>query len=180
MVKYLKTTPQYTAYLREHKKSGTDEDPDPMGLLVTPLFRLLPGWTGTRESIDVTLHLPRKPFVTNGKWDEEDGEVQWVRGMESSVLPVFVHAMWTQPNPEEQTRRFGRVLITDRDLSTYAIWLHSLNESETKQWNAMLGTLEASEGIDAVIKTLRSFHFANQPDLENPFTGTWITKLEKM
>lgn len=181
MVEHLKTTPQYEAYLREQQKPDAVEDAedvDPMGVLVTPLFRLLPGLTGGRETIDVTLHLPHKPFMTNGKWDEDDGEVQWVRDMGSSVMPVFVHATWTQPNVAEQTVRFGRVLITDRDLSTYAMWLHSLSDAETKHWNAMLETLDASEGIDDVIRTLRSFRFADQPDLENPITGVWITKLE--
>lgn len=179
MVKYLKTTPQYEAYLSEHKKSGTTKEANAMAVLVTPLFRLLPALTSSQETIDVTLHLPVEPFVTNGNWDSADGEVQWVRDMGSSVLPVLIHAAWTQPNVDEQTRRFGRVLITDRDLSVYTMWLHSLNEIETKQWNGMLETLGASDGIDHVIETLRSFRFADQPDLAKVITDDWIGKLQK-
>lgn len=185
MVKFLKTTPQYEAYLREHKKSGSTKDANPMAVLATPLFQLLPVLTSNHETIDVTLHLPIKPFVTNGEWDEADGEVRWVREMGSSVLPVFAHATWAQPDVEEQTRLFGRVLITGRDLSEYAMWLHSLNELETKQWNGMLGTLDAADGIDNVIETLRMFNFADQPDctdqpdFADTITGKWIAKLEK-
>ncbi len=121
--------------------------------------------TGSRSSLDVALHLPRKPFETNGDWNDEAGVVAWsehIADDEDAIeLPASLFAFWVVPAAEFQEQRFETIVIDGEDLVEYALWSNSLSLKQRTEWEALL------EGLDAesdAVSELRNFRFGDDQE----------------
>ena len=96
------------------------------------------------------IHLPGKPAVSNGTWDEVNQVTTWNRSInarESPGIPDLLYAIWFEPNQATQQKQFGKVVLEEWDLGFYAIWYAGLNEEERSTWNKFLGQLEPGNAV---------------------------------
>ncbi len=133
---------------------------------LTDLFLLVDLFpTGSRSSLNVTLHLPRKPFETNGDWNDEEGVVAWserIADDEDAIeLPASLFAFWVVPAADFQEQRFGTIVIDGEDLVEYALWSNSLSLKQRTEWEMLLEGLDAeSDAVDE----LRNFRFGDDKE----------------
>ncbi|MGB5627879.1 MAG: hypothetical protein WBM57_00810, partial [Woeseiaceae bacterium] len=109
----------------------------------------------------VVLHLPQKPVVTNGTW-EEDGTVRWRNSISSGGdlgdrLPDVFHAFWVQPAVEFQAKHFGKLVLNDEELLEHVGWYMALSPELAQEWNDFVTELEPGPEL---IETLQSFCFS--------------------
>jgi len=172
---YLRKTPDYKARLAEweNRKDKTPEDkpPDPMNVFAPHnLFAFSPPGIPGNELLEVSLSLPGKPFRTNGFWNEKDKQVKWKYGMPSrgelpDGLPIVCYAIWAEPNRRFQTRHFGKVALTEKDLMRYCLWRKSLTEKEAKEWDSFVAGLKPGEKL---LTDLEKFRFSHEPTAPLP------------
>jgi len=121
--------------------------------------------------VRATLEAPRKPFWTNGKWNEKEQRVEWSPliaelpkpDREKSPLwfewPTLCFAAWDEPNDEKQKQTFGRTGLTGDKLLDYCLWYEGLTGPERKEWEALLPNLKDNQPASR----LKAFHFSNEP-----------------
>ena len=94
----------------------------------------------------VALHVSVEPVYTNGEWDGE-GAVMWteyVRGRRGvgENLPDILHAIWSEPTTDFQTKHFGHVVLEGEALAEYVFWHTSLPINMAEPWDKFLASLE--------------------------------------
>lgn len=114
------------------------------------------------QRISVDLSCPVRPVMTNGTWDEESKSIQWKTSQQGSLgMPALAEAIWAEPNAEEQTKRFGKVILRDEQLVAYSIWYSGLKQNEAKEWGSFINTLEPGSDL---ARSIQAFRFStDQP-----------------
>jgi len=137
------------------------------------------------DVLRVRLRLPIEPYVTNGRWIEEDAAlepaipgamVEWMYPLASSLaiksdLPVILHAMWAEPSVEYQVQKFGAVVLEQEDLDAFCWWRLRLAENQLAAWDAFVDELHGGPDLRA---SLQRFRFVDEPERtvdENSNTG---------
>ncbi len=125
------------------------------------------------DQLVASLSLTREPFFTNGRWDAAQGQVRWEAGLELDSraavgLPVVCLALWADADEAAQTERFGRIMLTGRDLGGYCFWRAGLSPDEAQQWDAFLSGLAPREDLSEVVGR---FRFRGQEGDQTPPQG---------
>jgi hypothetical protein len=179
---YIKTTPEYAEAVRQlaSQKEKEKVATDPTNLPNNQLFDdLLFGREkgNFRPTIQLSLTIDGDLVFSNGQaWDAQTKTIRWDPFVRTSpFFPRQVYAVWTKPNDEQQARLFGKTILTDGSLASYAQWYLGLTEVEKSEWNDFL-TKEAASA-DFVTK-LGKFRFTGtppqqpkQPVSNSPFEG---------
>ncbi len=112
------------------------------------------------DKVNVKLDCPRKPCETNGEWDEDTKHMSWSSRVTADKLPFMCHATIGEPNDEFQKRHFGRVILEDEQLVTYAFWYKGLNNDQKREWDEFLVSLDPNQELESKVE---SFRFQNAP-----------------
>jgi hypothetical protein len=122
--------------------------------------------------VRASLETPRKPFWTNGQWNEQQRRVEWSpliaelpkpnrdESEPHFEWPTLCFAAWDEPNEDRQKKQFGNVGLTGHALLDYCTWYTGLSALEKREWDAFLPTVKKGEGPAG---RLKSFHFSNEP-----------------
>jgi hypothetical protein len=135
-------------------------------------FRLF----GDSAEFKLTWHEPRRPWRTNGEWDESAGEVRWLRedGDWLELAPVLF-ADWADTNDEYQQQHFGDTVLHDSHLVDYNVWRSSLPPDRVAAWDAFVDSLAPGPELRGRIK---AFRFAGSEDAEQPPRGAGLLARE--
>ena len=115
---------------------------------------------GNSNKVNVKLNCPRKPFETNGEWDEATRQVSWSSRITDEKLPFMCYATIGEPNDEFQKKHFGKVILKDQELVTYTLWYKGLKKSQSEEWDEFLFSLEPNQELESRVE---SFRFKNAP-----------------
>ena len=115
------------------------------------------------DALEVILHLPQEPMMSNGNWTE-DGTVRWYAdiapgGQLGRRIPDVFYAVWVEPAQEFQEERFGQVALNDEELAAHVGWYMTLAPEPRKEWDEFLAGLEPGPEL---IATLQNFCFASE------------------
>ncbi|HET6327630.1 MAG TPA: hypothetical protein VFG04_23305 [Planctomycetaceae bacterium] len=121
--------------------------------------------------VQANLEAPRKPFWTNGKWNDKQRRVEWSpliaelpkpdgeKSPFSFEWPALCFAVWDEPSDAEQKRIFGRIGLTGHHLLDYCLWYGGLSGLEKKEWEAFLPTIRDNQPASR----LKAFLFSGEP-----------------
>ena len=124
---------------------------------------LMPTYFGTRTTGEVTWQDVNEPLMTNGQWTPERRSVSWqAHGSTGCQTPQILYATWAEPDEAEQTRHFGRVVLTGERLRDYLEWRETLPEPRRLEWEAFLSKITPEAGYEA---KLRGFEFSSMEGL---------------
>lgn len=169
---YLIATDDYTELLdqwhQEQADTGTPdaEQPEPTAVISHYLARaFLPDLFRASDSLKVSLACKSEPFVTNGQWIADKGQVRWERTMNQAnqelfSKPTLLFALWAQPNEQIQHDRFGKTILDNKELAAYCLWHRGLNQQEADQWESLLASFSPG---GQTIKQLEKFRFSHEP-----------------
>jgi tRNA-Thr(GGU) m(6)t(6)A37 methyltransferase TsaA len=115
---------------------------------------------GGSDMVNVELHCHRKPYQTNGQWDEDNKQVTWSSRITTDRLPFICYAIIGEPNEAFQKEHFGRAILMDEPLVQYAFWYKGLTNEQKGEWDDFLVGLDANEDIPS---TVESFRFKRAP-----------------
>jgi len=168
---YVRTTDLYKKALEEWEQDESKEPgakpPEPRDVVGELVFgQFFPLYVfASPDKVQVRLVCGTEPFDTNGKWDADTGGVTWEHTLATDrSLPAFSYAAWSEPNAETQTKRFGRVILTDQKLAEYVVWYQGLSPAEAAIWDAFLAKCEPNEQLR---KRIEAFRFPNDPPLDS-------------
>ena len=170
---FLADKPRFTASLDKYLRStddyrrlaaGQESRPPPMDVLKEPLARMLFDlFLGESDSLNLRLKLPSAPLLTNGRWMVENSVVRWETTIrlpgKSDPWPATAYAIWCEPNIENQTKTFGRVVLTRDSLLTYCFWRASLTEDEAQKWDELIDGLAPGPTL---MEKLKAFRFPTE------------------
>ena len=174
--KYVRSTELFQkrlAAFKSQKKGRSDaKEPTPeefVGELLRDVAVVaFGGLLGSREdSLDLKLHCDRKPYASNGKWDEKGATVSWSNTLGPRALPVECFALWSTPDQPFQEQHFGKVLLTGEPLARYVIWYRGLKPDEAHEWDQFLGRLKPGPEEKAAVAGFR-FTGDAKPDPAKP------------
>ncbi len=167
---YLRTTDDYARLLTQWEQAKVDDpnldQPVPADVIGEPLSRaFLPRLFASSDSLDVKLAAQRQPFLTNGRWDNQEQQVHWKRSMlaadaKSFSFPAMLFALWCEPNNQVQQDRFGKIIFDGEALAQYCVWHRGLDEHETEQWETFLSGAAPNAKF---VKQLKAFRFSHEP-----------------
>lgn len=174
--RFLKSKPSYQALVEKRKETsnepgGNEVDPpleEAVGAVIVEddpllkeMFRAF-NFLGDQQRIEVKLLCPVRPVMTNGFWNEEAKQIDWKTGRQGLFgMPPLAKAIWSEPNAEEQTKRFGKVILRDEELVAYSIWYSGLKQNEAKEWGSFINTLEPGSDL---ARSIQAFRFStDQP-----------------
>lgn len=172
---YLRRTDVFNRLLeeweREQAVNPEAKKPGPTDVVGPFIMRaFLPNfYLGQSDQLEVKLETTNEPFLTNGKWDEESKQVQWLRRMlaadsDHSEFPTLVYAVWSIPDKQVQKARFGKVVLEGDSLGKYCLWYRGLSTGEAKEWNDFITSLSPSADL---VKRIRAFRFAHELAVES-------------
>ncbi len=150
---------------------AAEEEGELMGNLLWSAFQPSSHFLSDVSRVRATLETPRKPFWSNGKWNEKEQRVEWSPliaelpqpDREKSPLafewPTLCFAAWDEPNKEKQKQIFGRTGLTGPQLLDYCLWYQGLSTLEKHEWEAFLPILRD----DQPAARLKAFRFSNEP-----------------
>lgn len=122
----------------------------------------------TPDSLEVKLRTGRKPYSTNGDWNENIAVVMWSNNIAANdAPPIQYFAYWSEPNKEFQKQHFGDIVLNDKSLGEYVFWYCSLKPAEVAEWDRFIGGLNPDADWKSVVKDFR-FSFDPKPDLAEP------------
>jgi len=170
---FLASTDEYKMQLAKWEKEAEsrpdDEKPKPSVVFEELLGKVLSDMTfGTPDSLDVKLYAARKPYSTNGDWDEKISAVAWSSNIASNEAPAsHFYATWSEPNDDFQKRHFGGVVLEGKSLGEYVFWYCSLAPAEAAEWDRFIAGLLPDADWRSAVKAFR-FSFDPQPDAAEP------------
>lgn len=167
---FLRQTEEFKTLLDDwEKEKSTNPDakrPEPDSILGTHAIRaFLPSFhLNPPDELVVKLAADAEPFLTNGQWDLEAGQISWSdrmleAGSDLTEYPTLLYALWSTPNEQEQTVRFGKVVLDDIELASYCLWYRGLSKDEANEWDGFIDSLK-SEG--EVVERLQAFSFSRE------------------
>lgn len=113
------------------------------------------------QRISVDLSCPVRRVMTNGTWNEQSNSIQWKTDQQGSLgMPALAEAIWAEPNSEEQTQRFGEVILEGAKLGAYTVWYAGLSKDEAKEWDAFVATWQPGPEL---IRSIELFRFSFDP-----------------
>lgn len=115
---------------------------------------------GGSDTVNVQLDCQRKPYQTNGQWDEDKKQVTWSSRITSDRLPFMCYAIIGEPNEAFQKEHFGKAILMDEPLVRYAFWYKGLTNEQKGEWDDSLVALDPNEDIPS---TVESFRFKSTP-----------------
>ena len=133
---------------------------------------------GNPDKINIKLDCPRKPFETNGEWDEDTKQLSWSERIEADQLPFVCYATIGSPNGAFQIRHFGKVILTDEQLSPYAFWYEGLSKKQKEEWDGFLVSLDPNEDTQSKVKSFR-FRDAPQPSPDSDGAVKFLSDLPR-
>ena len=167
--RYLRTTPEFQKaeedWNEKRKKFPMEKAPRAEDVtarivigddkLLIEMFSTFNIFANGRE-VEIVLLCPVRPVTTNGSWNEAEGRVVWKVSKQGSFgLPPLAEAIWSEPNADEQKKRFGDVILTGANLSGYVIWYAGLNQQEAKEWDAFVETWKPGADFDQLFEAFR-------------------------
>jgi hypothetical protein len=167
--RYLAGTDLYQARLKqweEDKKLNPElPRPEPSQLVDSAIGDLIaPDPIGQADHLTVRLSLPAAPVRSNGRWDKALRQIVWEADIgekaNASHFPVFCYAFWAQPDSDNQTRHFGRVILTGEDLTQYCLWRSRQDAERGCQWDSFVAGLQPGSLLPA---ELDAFRFSGEP-----------------
>lgn len=125
----------------------------------------------------VILDTGAKPFMTNGRWNDETKRVEFKGDFYESQYRYApynapYYAMWSLPS-QRQESVFGAVVLEGEPLSEYCAWENALEQPVRERWLAALDALAASKDplpAYAILEETVVNHPAPQPLAE------WISQ----
>jgi hypothetical protein len=176
---YLKTTPEYAVKLKAFQAAqpatapaGGESPPagPPAGRnviteLVGAIFDFQSGGGPSDDTLAVSLKLTTKPASTNGKWDEQAGNVTWHAALDSREAqatkryPFVCDAIWAVPDAKFQEQHFGKVVFAGWDLIRYGLWHKGLTDAERLVWDEFVAGLRPGKDL---AEKLHGFLFADE------------------
>ncbi|MBX3414511.1 MAG: hypothetical protein KF708_17625 [Pirellulales bacterium] len=163
--RYMQTTPSFRAQLDawEIAKQSDPElsAPDPQEPLMNLVSELV-GFElfGRSDHLNLTLHTPVRPFLTNATWNETKKTANWDLGIAGDKgVPTLVYAQWAVPNEEVQSRLFGAVILADDQLAQYVEWYTVLNAEQRAEWDKFFEQLRPGPGL---AKQVADFQFREE------------------
>jgi hypothetical protein len=176
---FLRQTDEYREIEREWEQTPaaqrSDDPPVPtdvLGELVLDGFlKSFFMWGGDQLVATFTTHV--RPMMTNGKWDEEKGCVEWklgIPGLESDesvgVTPDLLYAVWVEPDRAAQSRMMGKVALVKEDLYAYCLWRAGLPANKAEQWDTFVSSWTPGPELP---KRILAFRFDDEPaDVDPP------------
>jgi len=130
------------------------------GIELETLFIRFDIFGGSPDKVNVKLDCPRKPFETNGEWDEATRQVSWSSRITDEKLPFMCYATIGEPNAEFQKKHFGRVILEDEELVEYSFCYKVLKEDQSGEWDEFLVSLDPNQEVESRVE---SFRFQNAP-----------------
>jgi hypothetical protein len=132
-----------------------------------PPFGIDPLTGPTKTDAEVRLATGERPFVTNGEWLEESGEVRFRHGFvpasrRTSLTPPYFFAAWSEPDVAVQVKLFGSVVVSGASLGEYGMWFESLPKPLQARWEAALDALEVEGRADG-LRAIRVEFEADHP-----------------
>jgi hypothetical protein len=120
------------------------------------------------DSLELKLFCGRKPYATNGKWDEKATAASWSTSLASSrALPAVCFASWSDQDRAFQEKHFGRTVLSDEELAKYVIWYRALKPEEANEWDRFLNRLKPGPDLKPAIEAFR-FSADPKPDRKKP------------
>ncbi|MFC1792956.1 tRNA (N6-threonylcarbamoyladenosine(37)-N6)-methyltransferase TrmO [Planctomycetota bacterium] len=113
------------------------------------------------DKINVKLIYPRKPYETNGQWDERTAELCWSRNIRSEQLPFVCYAAIGMANDTFQQDHFGKVIFQDEKLVQYSFWYKGLSSEQRTEWDDHILSLDGDD--ENVWSKVESFRFKHAP-----------------
>lgn len=111
------------------------------------------------DKVNVKLICPAKPYETNGKWDEQTGQLIWSDQSRSEELPFLCYAVLGLANEAFQKEHFGKVVLRDDQLFQYCFWHKGLSAEQRTEWDEFVAGLDGGEDVPAKVG---SFHFKSE------------------
>ncbi len=146
--RHLRQHAGYLEFVQRRQKAESDVAIPPPTEYVAELTLATVGTQfGGFDGLEASLQCPVEPYRTNGEW-LADERVSWNRSLNSiddpprRVLPPLLYAMWSVPDADYQSARFGRVILQDEALAEYCLWHSLLTPNQQQQWGALLGGLD--------------------------------------
>ena len=142
------------------------DEPTNVELLGTVASNILfhSGGPATRgKVVRVTLALPSKPEITNGRWDAKTSKLHWpATNLPNNPTnwPVFIFATWSETDESFQKAHFGKVVLKNNRLFDYCIWKQGLPAQRATQFDEFIVSLTPDETLT---QRLESFHFEGEP-----------------
>lgn len=166
---YVRTTDLYKkaleAWRADDSREPDAEPPEPLDVVGERFGQLFAfHLVASADKVQVSLACDMVPFETNGRWDYRTDGVTWEHVLdENRLLPAFSYAAWSQPNVELQKERFGRLILSHRELGEYVIWYQGLSPTEAAEWDAFLAKCKPDEKLG---ERIGAFRFADDPPLD--------------
>lgn len=155
--------------LAERHRWNPEDNTPPSDLLGQLVFVDVLGSMRSTDQLTVRLRIPHTPLATNGRWDAE-GVIQWdttdltIPGdPPRSPLPMVNFAVWSQPHPEAQQARFGRILLSDKSLADYVWWRQSISDEAAAEWEEFLSRLVPDKDITRTLDAYRGSLSSDSP-----------------
>ena len=167
---YLRQTAEFKNALEKwEQEKVTHPDakmPEPDSILVAVSIRaFLPSFhLNPPDELVVKLDADTEPFLTNGQWDVGAGQVQWSdhmleAGSDLTEFPTLLYALWSTPNNQEQTNRFGKVVLEGIELASYCLWYRGLSKVEANEWDKFIASLKPDGEL---MERIQAFRFSQQ------------------
>jgi tRNA-Thr(GGU) m(6)t(6)A37 methyltransferase TsaA len=110
------------------------------------------------DKINVKLTCPRKPYETNGRWDDRTRELCWSRNIRLEALPFVCYAVIGMAKDTFQQEHFGKVILQDEKLVQYSFWYKGLSLEQQTEWNDFILSLDGDEHVWSKVESFRFKH----------------------
>ena len=116
------------------------------------------------DALELKLFCGRKPYATNGQWDEKTTAATWSTSLASTrALPAVCFASWSEPDGAFQEKHFGKTVLGGEELAGYVIWYRALKPAEANEWDRFVDGLKPGPGLKAAVE---AFRFSTDPKLD--------------
>jgi len=129
-----------------------------------PPFGIEPRRRVPTTDTEVRLRMTRRPYLTNGVWEEDEAggsgvvvfRTSFTDADNRSVLyePVF-YAAWAEPASQRQQSLFGTVLLAGETLAEYCLWHEMLPTADRRAWGEGLARLAERGDVSLMSEVAR-------------------------
>lgn len=130
------------------------------------------------HKVNIRLICPKKPYDTNGQWDERTRELSWSCQTRSDELPFLCYAAVGLANGTYQRKHFGKVVLQDEQLLQYSFWYKGLSTEQHTQWNDFITGLDGDEDVWSKVESFR-FRNAAPPAVDGDGAAKLLSDLPR-